>query len=149
MTSTVLEAAPLTNALHAWLEGLALRPVGKLQSPPNRPFPYHVLYSVPGGGYDGPPLSGPDEDATVVYQVNTVALDPDAAGDNADHVRRLMLGRVPATGAFEVPAPSVDGWRIIDRRPDGGTPGAEYSGAPPKRVFTIAERFVLVVTPNP
>lgn len=144
--SNVLERAPLTTALAEWLEAAVGRPVGRLQSPVSRPFPYAVLYAVPGGSFSGPGLAHPDADAGVVYQVNCVALRDTEAEELADAVRAVVLGR-DGTGAFTTPAPALAGWSLIDRAPDGNPGGVEYNGAPPKRVFTATERFVFYVTP--
>lgn len=144
--TNVLERAPLTTALATWLEEAVGRPVGRLQSPVNRPFPYSVLYAVPGGSFSGPGLAHPDADAGVVYQVNSVALRDTQAEELADAVRSVILGRDGA-GAFTTPPPALVGWTIIGRGPDGNPGGVEYSGTPPKRVFTAAERFVFYVTP--
>jgi hypothetical protein len=145
----VLERNVLSDAVTRWLADNLDRPVGRGQAPPGqdgeRPFPYAILYTIPGGSFSGGPLVEPDADASVVYQINCAALRVNQAEQLADAARAVMLERT-STG-FTIPSPEVPGWVIIDRAPDGAPGGTEYSGTPPKRVFTAAERYVLHVTP--
>ena len=145
---SVVARMPITRSLGPWLEAITGRPCGRLQSPPNRPYPYNVLYAIPGGGFEGPALTAPDADASIVFQVNSVALDPAETEALGDGVREAFLGR-DSKGAFLYQPPELPGgWRIIDRTPDGGLGGMEYSGAPTNRVFTMSERYVFHLTPS-
>lgn len=144
--TALLRRELLTDALGDWLDVHLTRPVGRLQAPSGRPFPYHVLYAIPGGAFDGPPLTDPDADASVVYQLNSVALSPAESERLADDARAVILGRTG--GTFDVPHPELAGWSFMDRRPDAGLPGSEYAGTPPTRVFTTSERFVFDLTPS-
>lgn len=144
----MIQRTELTAKLTELLENSTGRQFGRSQSPPNNPFPYGVVYTVPGGSFSGPVLSTPEADAACVYQINTVALSDLESSMLMDTVRATLLERSPK-GRFAVPFPTLStGYTVIDRRPDGGPGDMTYQGAPPKRVFTSTERFVLHVTPT-
>lgn len=145
---TVIARHPIIAALGPWLEAITGRPCGRLQSPPNRPYPYNVLYNIPGGSVSGPPLTAPEADVAFVVQVNSVSLDPGEVENLADGVRAAFLERHPLSGELLRSAPELDGWVIHDRELDAGLGNTEYSGAPPNRVFTTSERYILHATPT-
>lgn len=145
--------SPVSQALGPWLEAIVARPVAVFvapNAPPwsdarSRPFPYVILYSVPGGGYWGPPLRAPNGAASFIYQANAVALRGEQSEELGDAVRDAFLGRAPS-GAFTHDPPALPGgWAVIDRDADGAPGATEYSGQPPKRVFTTSERYVIHV----
>jgi hypothetical protein len=136
-----------TEALASWLGGLTERPIGAGQAPPDRPFPYLVVYEIPGGSFSGPALSEPAADVEAVWQINAVALRWAQAVELSDAVREYLLDRDPASGHFSHQSLAVPGWTVMDREPYGGPGDVQYSGAPPKRVFTASERYVLHLTP--
>lgn len=111
-----------------------------------RAFPYSVLYSIPGGLLDGPPLGAPAVDAIFVYQVSSIGLRRDQADWMADTVRRTLLSRNPA-GIWQVPLQAPDGWVISARLAEGNTAGVSVDGQPPYRIFRVDERFHIGITP--
>lgn len=120
---------------------------GKPEAPAGQPlkYPYRVVYSIPGGSTNGPPLGQAYGDAVFPYQVDSVGrtrADAEVAGAE---VLEWVVGRT-ASGAFVVQAPDPVGVRISDRIVDG-TPGAPLQeGQPPNQVFTVSHTFGLCVT---
>jgi hypothetical protein len=108
-------------------------------------FPYRVVYSIPGGSADGPPLGQAYGDAIYPYQVDSVGHTRAEAETAAAEVMEWVVGRA-ADGSFVVQASDPDGVRISDRIVDG-TPGAPLQeGQPPNQVFTVSHTFGLCVT---
>lgn len=108
-------------------------------------YPYWVLFSIPGGSIDGPPLGQAQGDARFLYQLDAVGLNRDQAEKAADRSREWVVGRTPA-GIFVVQATDPDGHVIHDRIVDG-TPGAPLQeGQPPNEVFTVSDTFGIDVS---
>lgn len=108
-------------------------------------YPYHVVYSIPGGWFAGPAMGQAQGDAEFVYQVDSVGRTRQQAETAADRVRNWIVGRT-AAGAFVVQAADPEGLRISDRIVDG-TPGAPLQeGQPPKEVFTVSDTIGIHVT---
>lgn len=108
-------------------------------------YPYHVVYSIPGGSLSGPPLGQSSGDAVFPYQVDSVGRTRSQAQKAADRVRNWIVGRT-AAGVFVVQAADPDGLQISDRIVDG-TPGAPLQeGQPPKEVFTVSDTIGIHVT---
>lgn len=121
--------------------------LGKPEAPTGQPlpYPYRVVYSIPGGGMSGPPLGQAFGDAIYPYQVDSVGKTYDEAERAGADVLEWVVGR-GADGQFVVPGGSPSGIRISDRIMDG-TPGAPLQeGQPPNQVFTVSHTFGLYVT---
>ena len=143
---TVPDRQLVTTALLSMLAAGTGKPVGDHKAPLSTEPPYCVLYSIPGGGYWGAALVGPEADADFVYQVDSVGLKRNQTEWLADRVRRSMLART-SSGAFQVTINPPLGLKVADRVPDGGPGGVQVDGDPPHEVFSVAERFVLRVVP--
>ncbi len=143
---TVPDRQLVTSALLTMLAAGTGKPVGDHKAPLATAPPYSVLYSIPGGGFWGAALVGPDADADFVYQVDSVGLKRNQAEWLADRVRRSVLAR-SSSGAFQVTITPPAGLKVADRLPDGGPGGVQVAGVPPHEVFSVAERFVLRVVP--
>lgn len=154
---TVPDRQLITTALVSMLATGTGKPVGDHKAPTTRVAgdPYAVVYVIGGGGYWGPGLVAPEQSGDFVYQVDSVSwrsADNLSGGTRkqaewmGDRVRRTMLART--NGAFQVAFPAVTGWTIADREPSGGAGGVDVAGVPPHEVFTVAERFLLRVTPS-
>lgn len=147
---------PLTDALLALLAEGTGRPVYDHGAPPNaaddddeddQPAgpPYVVVWSIEGGRYEGT-WGDPVEIADVVYQIDSVGMARRSAEWLADKVGHVMLDRETG-GAFSADL-DVDGMAITNRSPQGGPAGVEIDGKPPHEVFSVPERYVLVVVPT-
>ena len=143
---TVPDRQFITNAVIALLVTGTGKAVGDPKAPLSTAPPYSVVFSIPGGGYWGAALVGPEADADFVYQVDAVGLRRSQAEWMADRVRRTILAR-PSSGSFQVTLVPPTGWAVADRVPDGGPGGVQVDGSPPHEVFSVAERFVLRVVP--
>lgn len=153
---TVPDRQLVTTALVSMLASSTSKPIGDHKAPSTRVAgtPYAVVYAISGGDFWGPGLVAPDSSADLVYQVDSVSwrsADNLSGGSRkqaewmGDLVRRTLLART--NGAFQVAFPAVTGWSMADREPGGGAGGVDVAGTPPHEVFTVAERFVLRVTP--
>lgn len=134
---TTVERRPWLDAVADYLAAETGLPVGRNSAPPGDPKHYLTVWSIPGGGFSGPPLADPYADAAVVFQVDSVGeLDAQAEG-TADLVRAAMLDR--AQRSLVPPA----GWGVMQVRPDGGPPGVDSAAG----LSVAAERYVFDVTP--
>lgn len=93
---------------------------GKLDAPD----PYIVVHPIESGSFEaesggslGPPMTAPEADAALEYDVTSVGKDRRQAGWVADRARRVMTGRT-ATGALVVPL-VVEGHHEMDRSSAG------------------------------
>ncbi len=153
----VVPQAEITDALIGFLVQAVDRPIGDHSLPQVRvnsetvPAPlengYAIVYSIDGGGFDGPPLWSPESGATLVYQVTSVAGLRGQAQWIADRVRLSLFSR-RTDGGFQVPFPSPAGWNVYHRAPEAGLPGVYPEGDEPNLVFNIQERFRLSVEPT-
>lgn len=111
-------------------------------------YPYNVLYGVPGGTTGGPPLGAAQADATFIFQIDSVGLDPKQARKQASRVRHWVAGRTE-TGAYAVVSAGPDGISISDRIGEG-SPGAPLlEGTPPTEVYTVSDLFAISVSVRP
>jgi hypothetical protein len=142
-----MDRAPITAAVLVALrtlsfevgDGVAPRPAAGDAQPQ---MPYLVLYSIDGGGFDGPVFLAPEADATLVYQVDAVGERRDQVETLADRVRGCLIGRSSSTGAFTT-ALTPSGYKVMDRAADGSPGGVDREG----QVFSSAQRFAITVTP--
>lgn len=121
--------------------------VGDYELPADAEYPYAILYPIPGGGFDGPPLQSSESDALFTYQVTSVGLSRKQAEWMGDRVRATVVAR-SANGAFQVAHDDPDGLRIASRMVESGAGGVDVQGDPPHRVYSVAERFSIRVTPR-
>jgi hypothetical protein len=135
---------PLTDALLALLAEGTDRPAYDHGAPPDADPPYNVVWSIEGGRYEGT-WGDPVEIADVVYQIDSVGMARRSAEWLADKVGHVMLDRETG-GAFSAEL-DVDGMAVTNRSPQGGPAGVEVDGRPPHEVFSVPERYVLVVVP--
>lgn len=152
---TVIDRRPITKALVSWLASSTGKPCGDHRLPPNlpphpappaKPDPYMIAYALDGGGFWGPGLVAPEQNADYLYQVTSVGWSPEQVQWMADRVFATMLAR-SASGAFQVAFPAVTGIVVADRLPDGGRGGIDVAGKRPDEVFSLPERYVLRVVP--
>lgn len=110
--------------------------------PPNTTLPYLCLYQLPGGSYSGPPLSAPEADLTIVYQVDAVGTRRDQAQYLADKARTLTLG--PTAPGLSAPT----GWRECARLAADTPPGVIRTPDARNPLYSVPQRFALAVTPS-
>lgn len=152
MTLTVPPRGLLTASVLATLRR-ELEPTGKVhdgQIPKGteKPrLPYWILYSIAGGGWDGPPLHGPEDDMTFLYQVTAVAGRRDQVELLADMVADVWVGHTE-TGSYKKEFDEVEGWVIAARLRADVPGGVDREGAAPNVVFTAANRFAITLTPQ-
>lgn len=109
-------------------------------------YPYWTVYSIPGGGYSGPPMGAHEADASYVYQVDSVGLTRDQAESMGSRAHNRVSGR-GIGGAYAAAAEHPSGMVVSDRISEG-SPGAPVpEGSYPNEVWTVSERFVISVTP--
>lgn len=150
---TVPARAPLDRVVQAGLANGTQRPVGLMEAPTSADgghlMPYAILYPIDGGGFSGPPFAAPEADGELVYQVTSVGGRADQCQQMADRVRNVMLARTDA-GSYRHAIANPPDMRIMGRRADGGGGGMDRAtGGEGDRyvVFSVAERFVVAVTP--
>ncbi len=109
--------------------------------PHNPPYPYDVLYQLPGGSADPfPSLDDRHNEATLVFQVTAVSNLRNQAQWAARAARDLMVGGSPL--------PMPDGWVCIHRRPDPAMPGVDRAGLEPNTIYTVPARYLITVAPD-
>ena len=145
MPARVAPVQMITNALLDMLQAEGFR-VGDHEPPKDRTFPYHILYQIEDApAPEGPPLTGPEEDMAIGFQVTTVGSGRKQAQWGADRVRAAITGRA-ADGSFLVELPVVAGWSVSSRL--GSTPsGVAPEGSAPNVLFNAPNRYTLHVTP--
>lgn len=145
---TVPDRQLFTTALASMLGTATGKAIGDHKAPTTRTAgePYAIVYSIGGGGFWGAGLVSPDASGDLVYQVDAIGATRAQAEWMSDRVRRSLLART--NGTFQVAFPAVAGWTVADREPDGGPGGVDITGAPPNEVFSVAERYVVRVTPS-
>jgi hypothetical protein len=90
-------------------------------------LPYVVVYAIMGGELSGPPLTNPEADAELIYQVTSVGGTPTQATWMDDKVRALVVGRT-STGDFTTPL-SVPNGVVVDRQSLSGSSGPTATGS--------------------
>ncbi len=147
--SAVVQKQLVTDGLIAMVAAGTARPCGDHKSPEDGVLAdgYTYVQSIDGGDFDGPPLWSPESDATLVYQVTSVAGGPFGRRQAewvADRVRLTLLSRV-AAGGFQVAFPVLAGMLVIHRAPDSLSPGVIPDGPPEGRVYSVPERYRISV----
>lgn len=108
---------------------------------------YAILYQLDRGtAFSGPPLTAPDADVTLEYQISSSGKSRMQAQWLADKLRTLILGRTES-GAFGTALPAIAGWRVADRLPSSAASGVQVEGVAPQLRFTVQDRYSLLVTP--
>lgn len=144
---TTPDRRPFTNAFIAMLETGTGRQVGDHASPAAPlEYPYCIVYAIEGGGFSGPPLWHPDEDATFPFSVRSVGLRRDQAEWMADRVRLSVLGR--SAQAFQISMLAPAGWSICGRMSSSSPTTPTPEGVPPNQVWNVSEQFSIQVTPS-
>lgn len=105
-----------------------------------------VLYAIAGGEFYGPPLTNPEADTILMYQLDSVAKRRDAAMLAADRAVDAWVGRT--NGALTVPLTMPPGWNQCDRMRSDTPGGVEPQGAPPSTLYVASNRFAIAVTPT-
>lgn len=146
LRTAVVQTQLVTTGLISMIATATARPCGDHGSPPDGVLAdgYTYVTSIPGGGFDGPPLWSPESDATLVYQVTSVGSVRAHVEWIADRVRLTMLSRL-AAGGFQVAFPALAGMKVVHREPDGTSPGVIPEGPPESRVYNIPERYRISV----
>jgi len=147
--SAVVQKQLVTDALITMVAAGTARPCGDHGSPPGAVMSegYTYVHSIDGGSFDGPGFWSPESDATLVYQITSVAGGPfgrKQAEWIADRVRLTLVSR-SAGGGFQVAFPSLVGMLVIHREPDGLSPGVIPEGPPESRVYSVPERYRISV----
>lgn len=144
---SVPDRRDITNSLVAMLTSAVAVPVGDHQAPVTEAQqPWVVVYSVPGGQYDGS-LQYPESDAQFAYRIESVGRNREQCEWCADNVRRTMLAR-SSSGGFQVSFPDTSPWLVNDRRPEGNPGGVVLEGSPTDRVFSFSEHYIICATPS-
>jgi len=89
--------------------------------PEDATLPYAVVYSITGGAFYAPSLTGAQNDAEFLFQVTCVGGTSAQAAWLDDKVRDIILGRT-ATGAFTTPLTPA-GMTVNERESQTGTSG--------------------------
>lgn len=141
----------LGNELITFLEDLTGQTVvdEKLNAEaPPPPDPYLVLNYLGVNAVDGPPLSAPEGDAAVMYQVTAVGMRRDQVHWLADLARKALIGRAPSGRFLHSLGPVADDYepgvelRIMDRQWEASPGAAEETGT----LRTVVDRYTFVVT---
>lgn len=111
-----------------------------------RVAPYFVVWEIVGGHFEGPPLTDPEADHSIVYQVDAVGFLRPQANTLASRARNIITGRSPA-GAYLVALASPPDMLIYDRISEGSSGGVIVEGTAPDEVYSVPNRYVLTVTP--
>lgn len=114
-------------------------------APDGRSFPYVVLYQVAGGGSSGPPLTAPDADAEIVFQLDGVGQIRGSAQWARDWACNVLIGRNP-DGSFKVALDLPADLAVCDRLLDETMSGVDREGTPPNATFTAAQRVRVAIT---
>lgn len=115
--------------------------------PENPRFPLGVLHSIDGGGYTGPPLVGPEDDAAYVYQLDIVGTRVDQVEKGADECRDLFLGR-NSDGSYKQEPEAIPGYAWMGRLPADTPGGVSVVKAPQGTICTAIQRYTAVLTPS-
>jgi hypothetical protein len=110
-------------------------------------YPYLGVFSVPGGFYSGPPLTAPNADVQLVYEMRAMGTRRDQAQLLGDSVAELLLGRDP-DGTFRVPFSPVPGWAVCDRIPTDTEPGGVEVVPGPTTLYQDSRRYTIALTPQ-
>src|SRR5262245_41475177 len=115
--------------------------------PVDAQVPYVCVYSVPGGETWGPPLTAPQADGQMLFQVNSVGGTSQQAVWMDDQVRTVILDR-NSTGSFTTPL-AVGGMSVIDRASQDGTSGPQEAviDRQGRQLWQTTPRFSITVTP--
>jgi hypothetical protein len=115
-------------------------------NPLKPPYPYAILYAIPGGSSDPfPDLDGDPREATLAYQVTTVSNLRNQCRATARLLRDRLLARTGSGFVYGLNLPA--GWRDIGRRPDPAMPGIDPSGEPPAAIYSLPQRLYLTIAP--
>jgi hypothetical protein len=146
----VVPTGEFTDGLIEMLETALAKPVGdhKLPTDARLDIGYCIVHQIDGGEFDGPPLWAPEQEATLLFQVTSVAGLRGQAQWIADRVRLTLCSRQDP-GGFQVPFPDPEGWEVNNREPEGAPPGVTPEGTEPSLVvFNVHERYRLSVAPT-
>lgn len=114
--------------------------------PVKPPYPYGILYRIPGGSADATPDLGISmRDVTVAFQVTAVSNYRNQCEYAAREARDRLLARAPGGWAYPLLLPT--GWVCVDRRPDPAMPGIDRVGNYPNAIFNAPARYLITVTP--
>jgi hypothetical protein len=110
-------------------------------------YSYLGVFSVPGGFYSGPPLTAPNADVQLVYEMRAIGTRRDQAQLLGDSTAELLLGR-DADGAFRVPFNPVPGWAVCDRMPTDTEPGGVEVVPGTPTLYQDSRRYTIALTPQ-
>lgn len=110
---SVVDVAPLTDALVAFLASLTGRPVGDGRLPTQADPPFAVVYQIPGGEFWGAEYADAQAGAAVAYQITSVDVTRAGAELHADSIRHALCDRL-ADGSFVDPLTAA-GLVVLDR----------------------------------
>jgi hypothetical protein len=139
---------PITSGLLALLRAQlpANVPIYDAIVPAEADFPYVFVIRIPGGVTAGPPLTDPDADPGIVYQVDCVGQRRDQAEMLRDRADAALLGRQP-NGQLTHSINVGTGYVCCDRIRDDVIGGVEPEGLPPRTVYAAQQRYRIHVTP--
>lgn len=113
--------------------------------PVKPPYPYWVLYAIPGGSSDPmPDLDKRGDEVTAAWQLTAVSKFRNQAQQLARVCHDLVVARTGAAWAYAIVVP--DGWVCTDRTADQPA-GVIRTGQTPNAIFTAPLRFTLTLCP--
>lgn len=110
-------------------------------------YPYLAVFAIPGGSFSGPPLTAPDADAELIYQLDAIGTRRDQAQAMGDWAAGVVVGR-EASGLFRVSFEDIPGWKVADRMPTDTTPGGVEVVPAATTLYRDTRRFTLALTPQ-
>lgn len=113
---------------------------------PGTPFPYTIFYAIPGSPGRGP-YDDPDVMTTLGYQLTSVGQTRGQARNRAARSALLLTAR-GVTGSLLNPLAMPSGWVEADRTRPDGPGGADMTGDSTNRIFSVVDRYLVVVTPE-
>lgn len=113
----------------------------------NPRYPYLAVSAIPGGAFSGPPLTHPDADAELVYQVDAIGTRRDQAQALGDWAAGRLLRR-EVDGAYTHDFGTVEGWAVMARMPTDTTPGGVEVTPAPTTLYRDSRRYTIALTPQ-
>lgn len=110
-------------------------------------YPYLALFAIPGGSFSGPPLTAPDADAELVYQLDAMGTRRDQAQALGDWAAARLLGR-EADGGYTFDFGEIVGWVVAGRMPTDTTPGGVEVVPATPTLYRDTRRYTIALTPQ-
>jgi len=138
----------VTNALIALLKSQAGWSVHDHPYIVEKPtYPYLAVFQLPGGRFSGPPLTAPDADAELLFQLDAIGRRRDQAQLQGDKACALLIGR-EADGSYTHDFGAVEGWKVTGRMPADTTPGGVETIQATPTLYRDTRRYTIALTPQ-